>query len=180
MLERIHRVLRVADGPHFLALGQRNADEFAHMGALVPVPDFPGLLGGPLAGLAAAVARCQEMPSQPQFILTASVDAPLLPTDFPNLMLDAVRRSDVGAIVRYAGQPHPTHGIWRVAALAKLLAGVATGRGPRSLKHLAAKAPAATIDWKESTAGDPFISLNTLADLLIIGRRLTTIADQPS
>lgn len=180
MLARIHQILKVADGPHFLSLGQRNADEFALVGALVPVPDLPGPLGGPLAGLAAAVYRCQHMPSQPQLILTASVDAPLLPTDFPNLMLDAVRRSDVGAIVRYAGQQHPTHGIWRVAALAKLLAGAATGLGPISLKHLAAEAPATIIDWKESTVGDPFISLNTLADLLIIGRRLTIIADQPS
>lgn len=180
MLKRVHEILRAADGMNFLALGRKSADMFSPLGALVPVPDLPGPLGGPLAGLIAAVARCQQMPSQPQFILTASVDAPLVPADFPTTMLNAVSQDSAGAIVRYGGQQHPTHGIWRLSALANMLADASTGRGPRSLKHLAAKAPAAIIDWKESTDGDPFISLNTISDLVTISRRLAAKADRPS
>lgn len=180
MLNRVHEILRAADGMHFLALGQKSAEVFSPLGALVPVPDLPGPLGGPLAGLAAAVARCQQMPSQPQFILTASVDAPLLPAEFPTTMLNAVSQDSPGAIVRYGGQQHPTHGIWRLSALANLLADASKGRGPRSLKHLAAEARAAIIDWKESTDGDPFISLNTISDLVTISHRLAAKADRPS
>jgi molybdenum cofactor guanylyltransferase len=180
MLKRVHEILRAADGMHFLALGQKSADMFSPLGALVPVPDLPGPLGGPLAGLAAAVARCQQMPSQPQFILTASVDAPLLPAKFPTTMLNAVSQGSPGAIVRYGGQQHPTHGIWRLSALANLLADASTGRGPWSLKHLAAEARAAIVDWKESTDGDPFISLNTISDLVTINHRLAAKADRPS
>src|SRR5690606_16215512 len=106
---------------------------------MVPVPDLPGDYGGPLAGLAAAMAHLANLPDRPELIACAAVDAPFLPEGYVEWLAQGLGEHDV-AIASHAGQPYPTNSIWRTERFLTLSAQVQAGIAPRSLKSLAAHA----------------------------------------
>jgi molybdopterin-guanine dinucleotide biosynthesis protein A len=135
------------------------------------LPDLASATGGPLAGLAAAVAHLLVAESPPGFLLTLAVDTPFHPADFAEAAEERLRRGHRAAIACYGGQPYPTSGLWRLAILADLPRRVLAGTAPRSLMALAGEIEAQHLDWPEAVGGNPFDNVNTLADLLALQRR---------
>lgn len=137
---------------------------------LIPLPDLPVEVHGPLAGLAAAVDWAGRQPSPPDFIALAPVDSPLLPADTLTRLRD--RLAGTAALASFEGQPYPTSSLWRLGAIRSLPADLASGRAPKSLRHLAEALEATEVPFPPGRdGGDPFANINTLADLLALERR---------
>ena len=56
--------------------------------------------------------------------------------------------------------------------VADLPAQVMAGTAPGSLKALLAAMAARRVDWSERCVADPFLNVNTMADLLVLAKRL--------
>jgi molybdopterin-guanine dinucleotide biosynthesis protein A len=127
---------------------------------------------GPVAGLTAAVAALAARP--PDLLLSLAVDTPFFPHDF---VARALPRLDTAPAVlaAYAGQLYPTNGLWRFGAIADLPARLAAGTAPRSLKRFASELGAMTLDYAPWAATDPFLNVNTPADLAALRARATEI-----
>lgn len=124
-------------------------------------------LGGPIAGLASALAfarRCGAVVA-----LTLPCDTPLLPTDLAT-RLRAALTPDVGAAVAASGgRAHPVCAVWRAAMADRLPAYLAAGRS--SLIGFAEACDMVQVDWPVGDV-DPFANANTPEDL----RRLQAAA----
>ena len=124
---------------------------------------------GPLAGLVAGLAWAER--SGALFLLTVPCDAPFLPGDLAERLLDRLRQT--GAMVALpmsAGRLHPSCGLWRIDALMHTAAYIATGR--TSLHGFTELVGLAVEDWG-APERDPFFNVNTLEDLAIAKGWLT-------
>ena len=161
--------LLVAHGNHdpaLLSLGPEH----------IPIPDLSADYGGPLAGLAAAVAWCLAARPPPDFLASLAVDTPFFPRDFVARALAAIGESPA-VVARYGSQAYPTNALWRLSKVADLPARVAAGTAPRSLKRIAEELGASYLDWPQSEAGDPFANANTPDELEALRARTTLAAD---
>jgi molybdopterin-guanine dinucleotide biosynthesis protein A len=102
----------------------------------------------------------------PEFLLTASVDVPFFPEDFAARLLEAVEPDGPGAIARCGDQLHPTHGLWRLSALADLPAEAANRTAPKGMRGLAERLGATEAHFERIEGRDPLAGINTLTDLM--------------
>jgi molybdopterin-guanine dinucleotide biosynthesis protein A len=148
LLERVRATLALADDPHGIT--------------------------GPAAGLWAGARWCENnMPGA--LLVSASVDTPFLPEDFVRRSL-ALLDADCGCVVgAYDSRDYPTNALWRAD---RLLAHLATlrpaPRGPR-LRDIQSALAVRRLDYADSQAGDPFIGINRVADLLALNDRLGAV-----
>jgi len=139
----------------------------------VGVPDLNDTLGGPLAGLAGAVDWLARHGVSDGLLISAAVDTPFLPADFVTVMTTALE-SHSAVCARWGDEYYPPHAIWRLSAIATLPARTRAGAAPKSLKALLGEIDAKAQDWQALSASNPFENLNTLADLVRLGRRART------
>jgi molybdopterin-guanine dinucleotide biosynthesis protein A len=135
---------------------------------VLPDPELP--IGGPMAGLVAAVAHLESHGSR-DLLVTTAVDTPFLPDDFVRRLVAALDGGALAAEAGWRGNLYPTNAIWRVSALADLLRLAREGTAPNSPKALLAKLEAPIVDWSDTHDEDPFANLNTLDDLVALARR---------
>lgn len=155
--------LMIASGPH----GPM------HLPGAMTVPDIDAPLAGPLAGLAASIAALQAQGISSGLLVSVAADTPFLPSDFATVM-GAELGDAPAAFASWGGNFYPPDAIWRLEALADLPQQVMTGRAPTSPKGLHAALGARRVDWTDRCRADPFANVNTLADLLVLGRRART------
>jgi len=168
----IDRVMRSLSSQAALVLcSRRNGEASALPDGVIPISDLSSELGGPLAGIAAAVDWLQRQQDPPEFLLSVAVDTPFFPGDFAALALSALSDSCDAAIARYDGQPYPTDGIWRLSSIATLPARVLAGTAPKGPKFLLRELTVSYLDWFPQHGPDPFENANTLSELLILNRR---------
>jgi molybdenum cofactor guanylyltransferase len=161
---------RLADcSPLLVVHGRHAAGRLSLPVGAVAVPDLDSDYGGPLAGLAAAVAWLAAAGWSGDLVLSA-VDAPFLPADYLPRLLEALEGAPA-AIASAGGQPYPTNSAWRLAAIAGLPAAVRAGTAPRSLKRLAESLGAANVSWPVGVEGDPFANANTPEELAALDAR---------
>ena len=172
LLERVTAAMGEAPELVLVANGALPPDALGLLPRQVAVPDLASDYGGPLAGLAGAVAWCRENAPGADALVTAAVDTPFLPPGFGGAMAAALGNA-AAVIARYAGQDYPTNAAWRLSAIADLPARVRDGTAPHSLRRLAAALGAGHLDWPESHGGDPFANANTPADLAALEARAT-------
>lgn len=132
-----------------------------------PLPDRPG----PLAGLAAAALWLRVHRPEIRRLATVAVDLPFLPVDVVARLaaaLDAAPTARVAA-ARSAGRLHPVVAVHALDDLDGLIPGLADGSVRRVVAWVEARGLVA-VDF-DTTAGDPFVNLNTEADLAAITRR---------
>jgi molybdopterin-guanine dinucleotide biosynthesis protein A len=170
LLERVSAALGSLPAPVLVAHGGFAPEQLGLLPGQIPVADLAGDYGGPLAGVAGAVAWCLTATPRPDWLLTVAVDTPLVPADFAARMLEALDDRPA-VVVRYAGQAYPTNAIWRLSAIANLPADVTRGTAPHSLKRLADTLGATILDWPETATGDPFANVNTPDDLAALEAR---------
>lgn len=164
---------RVADslGPvasRLLAVGPSN-DRPLLRPDLIPVTDLPAPVGGPLAGLAATIAALHDRKIRHGLLVSCAVDTPFLPRDVIAALTGALGDAPA-AYATWGDQFYPPNAIWRVESLADLPQQVLDSRAPPSLKALQRDLGAVAVDWSTRTATNPFANLNTVADLIALGR----------
>lgn len=133
------------------------------------IPDLEGDYGGPLAGVAAAVAELERREA-PEFLLTTAVDTPLMPADFAARARGMIGDVDVVVGV-YGVQDYPTQALWRFAALRDLPDDLRTGSAPHSLKRLMAGTKCVRLDYS-ALPENPFTNANTPEDLAVLSARM--------
>lgn len=132
------------------------------------VPDTVGT--GPLAGVLAAMDWAAAQLPDIAFLVSATVDVPLLPTDLVSRLL-ARRESSGQRIVaaRSGGRTHPAHALWPVSLRHDLRAALAAGE--RRVGAWAAAQGSACACWPPDP-DDPFLNVNTPDDLAAAQRSL--------
>jgi molybdopterin-guanine dinucleotide biosynthesis protein A len=142
---------------------------FAALGLPVlpdPAPDHPG----PLAGILAGMRHAQTQEPALDWVATAPVDAPFVPSDLVARLAEAMRGSGAPVgVARSAGKRHPVCALWS-AALADRLDQVLAG-GLRRVDLWAREQGCVLVDWPAEPT-DPFLNLNTPEDLAQAARLL--------
>ncbi|MFP9137264.1 molybdenum cofactor guanylyltransferase [Devosia sp. XGJD_8] len=152
--------LMLSVGPHDDGRGERTGS--------IRVTDLMAPVGGPLAGLAAAVASLKTRGIEDGVLISVAVDTPFLPGDFCTVMVEAMGDGDA-AFAAWGDDFYPPNAAWRLAALAALPEEVMQGRAPKSLKALLERLRARRADWTGRSARNPFANVNTPADLVALG-----------
>lgn len=131
------------------------------------VLDTPGI-EGPLAGLFSALTWAANAGADR--VLTLPCDMPFLPGDL-HTRLDQALTPDAGvAVAASGGRLHPVCALWRTTAALTLVQQVCEGR--LSLHGLSEAVGRTVVDWPVE-GGDPFININTAADLAAAETSLT-------
>ena len=167
LLERLTRRLSVQCGRVLVTTGKHAPERFATGEGTVRIAD-PGR--GPAAGFVAALEHLRKGEDQPEFVLAAAVDTPFFPGDFLNRAMEKMGERDA-VIGAYDGRNYPTNSLWRFSSLKNLVGTVANpDRGPSFfsfLDHLRWE----TMDYGAWETENPFLNVNTMADLLACNRR---------
>jgi molybdopterin-guanine dinucleotide biosynthesis protein A len=152
----IHRAVRLATA--YAPLVAVSVREDAQVGALdIPLIHDDPEIGGPLAGVAAALAFARGHGLER--VLTIPCDTPYLPAD----LAERLAGEDAPVVMAESGgRLHPTCAIWSVSMAAALAAYAASGRG--SLRGLAEQIGMAVLSWPAEPT-DPFFNINTMKDL---------------
>lgn len=181
LLLRVAEALDACDRPMLIAHGRIDPNALALPVGFQSVPDLASDYRGPLAGLAGAVAWLAAEGRSPDYLVTAAVDTPFLPSDFAGKAIARLTDSGADAVIaRCAGQDYPTNAVWRFSAVRTLAERVIAGTAPHSLRRLGMELEARYLDWPAEAAGDPFANINTPDDLRVLGdRAASTDGDKP-
>ncbi len=126
---------------------------------------------GPMAGIRAATDYLRGAADKDDLLITTAVDTPFLPA---NYHLQMQRALDGGADAAYASWGelfYPTNAIYRLSALTAFL----ENESPDSPKLLLRGLSAVAVDWIGLSRENPFANLNTLDDLITLGRRANSL-----
>lgn len=133
------------------------------------LPDLDAPHGGPLAGLAAAIDRLAREGITHGLLVSVAVDTPFLPTDFVQ-RLEAGLGEAPAAFAAWGDDFYPPNAIWRVESLQGLPDSIMRDAAPASLKALQRELGAVRVDWAEDAEANPFLNINTVADLVALQR----------
>lgn len=162
----VARALALARGyADEVAVAVRNAEQLGDgVGAplLFDHRDIPG----PLAGLASALAFARARGAA--WVQLLACDMPCLPADLTCRLAAALAEGAVVALPASNGRLHPVCGRWSIKVEPVLTQYLAQGRS--SLRGLAETAGQVADDWGAITP-DPFVNLNTLAELAALQPR---------
>lgn len=169
LLDRVVAALGPMSTPLLVAVGPEERG-WQMSGEFTAIEDLPGPCGGPLAGLAAAVAVLAEHGVTTGKLISVAVDTPFLPDDFAQRMLAELADAPV-AYAAWNDEFYPPNAAWELSALVGLPAAIAGAKPPASLKALQRAMGARRVDWAGQFAENPFVNVNTPADLIALGRR---------
>lgn len=126
-----------------------------------PRQDFSGPLAGILAGMAWARTACPGC----RWLLTAPCDAPFLPPDLAQRLLQAIEDEGADlALAASAGRDHPVAGLWPLS-LEEALRRALLEEGLRKVGQFAGRYKKAVAEFPSERGIDPFLNLNTPEDL---------------
>lgn len=168
MVDRVAQALGLVEPPLMISTGPGD-NWLAPPADSITFPDLEAPTGGPLAGLAAAIESLCIRGITNGLLASVAVDTPFLDADFIATMGD--RLDDAPAA--YAGwgdQFYPPNAIWRIEALTSLPDQVLGGDAPHSLKALQQVMKAHLVDWTSRSGTNPFANVNTIDDLIALGR----------
>jgi len=147
---------------------------FAHFELPVIADPIDGFVG-PLAGVLAGLRWAASVDPGISHVVTASSDAPFLPSDLVARLADtATAAPGAIAIAQSGGHLHPVIGLWPVALADDLEA--ALGNGVRKVLHWTDRWGTEATPFPATTVGgepcDPFFNANTPAELAEVRRLL--------
>ena len=161
VLARIVERIRPQLGPLVL---NANGDpgRFAQFGLPV-VPDAVPDYAGPLAGVLTGMLWARENAPQCAWIATVAADAPFVPEDLVELLMESVHQTIADlAVAASGGRDHPVFGLWPVR-LAEDLRHALEKDGVRKVDMWTERYRVVRADWPEVPV-DPFFNLNTPDD----------------
>ena len=172
LVDRVAQALGAVQSPLMIAVGPQDDGRGARSDSIAVI-DLAGPVGGPLAGLVAAVAALHERGISAGLLVSVAVDTPFLPEDFA-AVLEAALGDAPAAYAAWGEQFYPPNAIWRIEALAALPEQVLHNRAPPSLRALQRELGAIAVDWSARAAANPFGNVNTVGDLVALGRMART------
>ena len=126
---------------------------------------------GPLAGVLTGMEWAVAVHPDCGWIVTVPTDAPFLPGDLVERMVDAVRRDGADmACAASGGRAHPVCGLWPVR-LAGELRRAMVEEEIRKVDRWTARYRLVQVDW-DTAPVDPFFNANRPEDLAEAGRLL--------
>jgi molybdopterin-guanine dinucleotide biosynthesis protein A len=168
LVDRVAEALGPVAAPLMIATGPGAAQLRGPAGS-ASVPDLDTPTGGPLAGLAAAVEALGARGVGAGLLVSVAVDTPFLPADFVAIMRDRLGGAPA-AYAAWGDQFYPPNALWRIETLTSLPEQMRKGGAVHSLKALQQMLGAAPVDWAERADADPFANVNTVQDLIRLGR----------
>ena len=168
LMDRMAGALGAVQQPLMIATGP-GEDWLEVPPGAIAVPDLAAPVGGPLAGLAAAVECLRIRRIDEGLLVSVAGDTPFLPLNFVSMMREGLGEAPA-ALAGWGDQFYPPNAIWRIEALAGLPEQVRRGEAPHSLKALQQALGARLVDWRGRASTDPFANVNTVDDLLALGR----------
>jgi len=168
LLDRVTDALGTVERPLLISIG-RHAEWNDVPDGVLKLCDLDGLVGGPLAGLAAAIENLASRGVYEGLLVSVAVDTPFLPPDFVVRMCAQIQGA-TSAYAVWGDQFYPPNAVWRIEALASLPQHVVQNQAPSSLKALQRHLEAQAVDWTDHAKSDPFANLNTLGDLIALQR----------
>jgi len=157
-----HVVDRVQPQVEDLALNVNDDPASFSAWRLTVVPDAIEGQPGPLAGILAGMDWALAHHPRAQWIASAPVDTPFLPTDFVARLMAATAEHDVVLAAR-GGWLHPVVGLWSLSLRTELEKSLRAG--DRKVDAWARRFRMATVPFDEACAVDPFFNVNTPEDL---------------
>jgi len=171
MLARVAAVLGAGAAPVLVARGPLGADAPPMGPDVTSFADAGPNAAGPVGGIAAAVEWCGSHAPDAEFLVSASVDTPFLPPTFVATLRAALTPESGVAVAGFDSNGYFTNALWRLEALRSLPRRVRDGSAPRSLKGLIAELKSVAVDFPADVGGDPFVNVNTVAELIAAQRR---------
>lgn len=167
-IDRVIAALRAVARPILVSTGpEHRRIKIPSGGAALPDLDAPH--GGPLAGLAAAIDRLAREGIAQGLLVSVAVDTPFLPADFVQ-RLEAALGAAPAAFAAWGDDFYPPNAIWRIESLQHLPASIINDAAPASLKALQRELGAVRVDWAADGKTNPFLNINTVADLVALQR----------
>lgn len=171
LIDRVVRAFPQVERPILVAIGPRAAEWDLPQGCEAIV-DLPQSIGGPLAGLVAAIEAVRQRGITSGLLITAAVDTPFLPDNFVGRLVAGVG-DGAAAFASWGDSFYPTNAVWRLEAVFDL---PEQRQSYNSLKSLLSAHGARQISWDEA-ALDPFSNVNTPQDLAMLDERAKHAAD---
>lgn len=135
------------------------------------VPDELGGIAGPAAGLLAG-ALWVRANAPDSLMLSVSVDTPFWPDDFAGRAQKLLAGENHCVVGAFGDRDYPTNALWRPDPLIAHLSAIAPApRGPR-IRDVQAALGVRRLDYTGIRAENPFVGVNTMADLLALSGRL--------
>lgn len=135
------------------------------------VSDQVGGITGPAAGLLAGALWVRTNAAD-SLMLSVSVDTPFWPGDFAGRAQKLLTSENHCVVGAFGDRDYPTNALWRPEPLIAHLATIAPApRGPR-IRDVQAALGARHLDYARMGSENPFVGVNTMADLLALSRRL--------
>lgn len=138
-------------------------------GYLPQLADSIGGFAGPLAGIVTAMEWTQQHYPQCQWLATFAVDTPFIPTDLVQTLLQATTPDSDVICPSFEGRRHPLCGLWRTATVGALRTAITSTGLTRVYDWLDARP---TVNVAISADADPFLNINTPAELALATQRL--------
>ena len=136
--------------------------EFESFG-LPLVPDLLPGFRGPLTGLCSALQYLADR-GQKNGLVLCPCDAPFIPIDLVQKLLDADQSNDKPVVVvSYRGELQPTFSMWHTHHLPVIHEAVVK-RGDGGLKYMLRSLPHTVVEWALAEPS-PFFNINTPDDL---------------
>jgi len=124
------------------------------------LPGFPGPLAGVLAGLACS----RQLSPDVDWVVSAAVDTPFLPSDLVARLHEARARDDADlAVAASGGRRHHVVALWRTDFADDLRYALAH-EGLRAVAAFTDRYRVAEVAWPAEPS-DPFFNINTAEDL---------------
>jgi molybdopterin-guanine dinucleotide biosynthesis protein A len=168
LVDRVAQALGPVAAPLLIATGPHRAPPNLPGGALA-IADLPYPVGGPLAGLAAAMLALRARGIERGVLVSAPVDSPFLPAGFAATMMQALG-AQAAVYARHADDFYPPAAAWRLEAIGEVAGAIAEGSAPPSLRALHERLGSQAVEWPAG-APNPFTNINTIADLMAAERR---------
>lgn len=175
MIGQVLDRLRPQVGP-IVVNANGDPSRFDSLGLRVVADTVEGFVG-PLAGVLAGMRWCAEHVPGATHIVSVSSDAPLLPSNLVERLVEAVKgRERSIALARSAGELHPVIGLWPVALADDLEAALRSGL--RKVLHWTDRHGTVPVDFDFVEMGgrkiDPFFNANTPEELDELRRLLAS------
>lgn len=168
LIDRVSAALGPVANPLLVSTGPHSAIPDLPEGAEA-VADLPLPCAGPLAGLAAAVAALRRHGVVRGVLVSVAVDTPFLPADFVARMVAPLGQTPA-SYAAWKDDFYPPNAAWRIEAISDLPERLSAHAPPVSLKALQRLLNAEAVDWSDDYRVNPFHNVNTVGDLIALGR----------
>lgn len=169
-----HVLARIAPQCRSIVLNANEDPESYEAFGYPVLPDVVAGFAGPLAGVLTGL-EWLDRSGEADWLLTVPTDAPFLPPDLVQRLHSAAGDDTETVVARSDGRTHPVVALWHRTLLQPLRVAL-TEQDIRKIDRFTAAHKTLHVDWS-TTAGDPFVNINT-PDELAAAEAVLSLCDE--